>query len=148
MKNLPTFTRSIGNVLSLNLARPSACRAICGRWGLLATVAFAGLIVPSAEAQTLDPFDPGVSGAPNKTAVYALAVQLDGKVVLGGNFTNVAGQPRNYIARLNADGTLDTRFNPGTDGPVYSLLVQADGKILVGGSFSNICQYSRICLGL
>ncbi len=33
-------------------------------------------------------------------------------VVVGGQFTNLAGQPRNYIARLNADGTLDTTFTP------------------------------------
>ena len=44
-----------------------------------------------------------------------------------------AGRPRNGIGRLNANGTLDTTFNPGTDGGVYSFAVQADGKILLGG---------------
>ncbi len=44
--------------------------------------------------------------------VAAIAVQPDGKILIGGYFTTVGGQERNRIARLNADGTLDTWFNP------------------------------------
>ena len=40
-----------------------------------------------------------------------LAVQADGKILVGG-FTTLGGQTRNCIGRLNADGTLDTGFNP------------------------------------
>ena len=43
-----------------------------------------------------------------------------------------------HIARLNADGTVDTGFNPGANGNVYALAVQPDGKILVGGEFSTM----------
>ena len=56
-------------------------------------------------------FDPG-TGANN--SVYATAVQHDGKVVIGGMFTQVDGTTRNYVARLDADGSLDTTFDPGT----------------------------------
>ena len=66
--------------------------------------------------------------------MYSLAVQADGKILVGGYFTTLGGQTRNYIGRLNADGTLDTTFNPGASFSVYSLAVQADGKILVGGA--------------
>ncbi|WP_198973174.1 delta-60 repeat domain-containing protein, partial [Xylophilus sp. ASV27] len=41
------------------------------------------------------------------------------------------GQTRNRLARLNADGSLDTGFDPGANGPVFSLAVQPDGKVLV-----------------
>ena len=83
---------------------------------------------------------------PNVTAfasyVNALALQPDGKVIIGGGFTSVNGVARNQIARLNADGTLDASFNPGTgfNGPqrgVTSVLVQPDGKIVVGGDFTT-----------
>ena len=67
--------------------------------------------------------------------VDATAVQPDGKILIGGDFTTVLGVPRNNIARLNTDGTLDTAFNPNANGDVYSIAVQADGKILVGGAF-------------
>jgi uncharacterized delta-60 repeat protein len=84
---------------------------------------------------TLDTtFNPG-SGA--NAPVIALAVQGDGKVVIGGEFTTYNGTARNRIARINGDGTLDTTFNPGTvNGTVQSLAVQSDGKILVGGNFN------------
>jgi uncharacterized delta-60 repeat protein len=75
--------------------------------------------------------------------VYALALQADGKVLLGGSFGGLSppvGYPyagRNNIARLNVDGTLDDGFNPNADGSVLALAVQSDGKILVGGLFSH-----------
>jgi uncharacterized delta-60 repeat protein len=55
--------------------------------------------------------------------VRAVEVQNDGKVIIGGDFQHVDGVPRNYLARLNADGSLDTTFDPGTtlNGPVYAL---------------------------
>ena len=45
---------------------------------------------------------------------------------------------RNYIGRLNADGSLDTSFDPGANGNVVALAVQADGKILVGGALTTL----------
>jgi hypothetical protein len=59
-------------------------------------------------AQSLDAtFNPGADGE-----VYALALQQDGKIVVGGLFTRLGGggtgtSTRNYIGRLNADGSLD-----------------------------------------
>ncbi|MBU4386019.1 MAG: delta-60 repeat domain-containing protein [Actinobacteria bacterium] len=38
--------------------------------------------------------------------INALAVQPDGKIIVGGWFATVGGEERNNIARLNADGTL------------------------------------------
>ena len=79
--------------------------------------------------------------------VYALALQPDGRILVGGNFGLVNGESRNGIARLNADGTLDTAFNPGTGTgyyrDVYSVAVQADGKILLGGNFRKIDGHDR-----
>jgi len=77
--------------------------------------------------------------------VDCLTLQPDGKILIAGSFTCVAGQPRNRIARLNPDGTLDASFNPGADYYVYSLGLQANGKILVGGLFWSLagktCYY-------
>ena len=70
--------------------------------------------------------------------VRALAVQSDGKIIIGGDFTTVAGVSRNYIARLNSDGSLDESFNPNANGAVYVIVVLNDGGILVGGNFTSI----------
>ena len=70
--------------------------------------------------------------------VYSIAVQADGKILVGGIFTNIGGQPRNRIARLDATTGAADSFNPNANNEVDSIAVQADGKILVGGFFTNI----------
>ena len=75
--------------------------------------------------------------------VSALAVQPDGKIVVGGPFTYISGQTRNHIARLNADGTLDGPFNPDADSGIGAIALQADGKLVVAGSFSTIGGQTR-----
>ncbi|NJO59704.1 MAG: delta-60 repeat domain-containing protein [Richelia sp. RM2_1_2] len=71
--------------------------------------------------------------------VYAIAIQSDGKIVVGGNFITFNGISRPRIARLNSDGSLDNTFVVGTgfNAIVYTLAIQSDGKILVGGTFIN-----------
>ena len=70
---------------------------------------------------------------------------MDGRVLVAGNFTAINGISRSYIARLNADGTIDDAFIPGTgaNGSIFSVVVQADGKVLVGGNFTLINETSR-----
>ncbi len=51
-------------------------------------------------------------GADNE--VQTVSSQIDGKIIIGGNFTTFNGSNRNRIARLNPDGSLDNSFNPGT----------------------------------
>lgn len=70
--------------------------------------------------------------------VTRIVAQSDNKLLLAGTFTTILGQTRNYIARLNADLTLDTGFNPNPTDIVISVDVQSDGKILIGGDFTAI----------
>jgi uncharacterized delta-60 repeat protein len=61
-----------------------------------------------------------------------VAVQPDGKILLGGYFDDIEAR----LVRLNPDGTLDRDLIPaGFANGVYSLVLQPDGKILVGGQF-------------
>ena len=81
--------------------------------------------------------------------VYKVALQSDGRIVIGGAFTEVSGVARPRIARLEANGTLDPTFNMGTGpgggdwSPVQALLVQPDDKIIVAGSFTNVDGIAR-----
>lgn len=87
-------------------------------------------------------FNPGSGPSGTYSSVQYVMVQTDGKILLAGRFTSVDGQPRNGIARLNANGTLESidTFNPGTgvDGSVCCVALQADGKILLGGYFTSV----------
>jgi len=94
---------------------------------------------------TLDTsFNPG---SDYNNSLPTLAVQPDGKIVVGGYFTSLGGSPCNFIGRLHVDGSLDTDFNPGTDNTVAALAVQPDGGILVGGQFTTLGSSVRSKIG-
>src|SRR6266516_5363637 len=98
-----------------------------------ATVLSAIVLLATASAQNAtDGFDPDANGP-----VWAIAAQPDGMIILGGEFTKLAGTNRSALARLNADGNLDIGFHPAADGGVFSLAIEATGKIIVGGRFGT-----------
>lgn len=77
------------------------------------------------------------------SSVRAIAVQSDGKILVGGDFTTFGSSYRYHIARLLTNGALDTSFSvsgyyPGTDLAVRSIAVQDNGKILIGGDFTYV----------
>jgi uncharacterized delta-60 repeat protein len=81
----------------------------------------------------------------NSSIVFSLRLQSDGKILAGGGFTSYSGVSRNYIIRLNTDGSIDNSFVIGTGfgGFIYSIQLQSDGKILTGGNFSTYSGVSR-----
>lgn len=91
-------------------------------------------------------FNPGIglSGGTNVHA-RALAVQADGKILVGGQFAQFNGVERQSIALLNSDGTLDGAFRPvsGPDRSVKSVAVQANGQVLVGGTFRYTSDFEH-----
>ena len=70
------------------------------------------------------------------------AIQPNGKILIGGDFSGVNNVPCLGIARLNSNGTLDATFNASTgytranNAPVRGIVVQSDGKIVIGGRFN------------
>ncbi|MBK6369735.1 MAG: delta-60 repeat domain-containing protein [Flavobacteriales bacterium] len=81
-------------------------------------------------------FDPG-TGANFEIADAVL--QPDGKLLIGGSFTTYGGVSRNRVARVLANGMLDSGFNPGTGAsdPVSCIALRSDGRVMIGGSFIN-----------
>src|SRR5207244_3676340 len=75
--------------------------------------------------------------------VVSTALQPDGKWLIGGYFTTVGSLPRNRIARLNADGTVDASFNPNANAAVRGVALQTDGKIIISGDFTNVAGLTR-----
>jgi len=92
-------------------------------------------------------FNQGGAGADNY--VEAVALQPDGKILIGGDFTSYNGDESapDHIMRLNADGTRDASFNPGGSGAdtnsvtlgqsMHAVALQPDGRIIIGGSFRS-----------
>ena len=82
--------------------------------------------------------DPGVNAY-----VLSMAVQPDGAVLVGGDFTSFMSTTRNRIARITAAGAIDANFNPNSNGPVYGIASLLDGRVLLGGNFSQMSGISR-----
>lgn len=73
------------------------------------------------------------------TPPSSLAVQPDGKIIVGGEFTTFNKVTRNNLIRLNSDGSKDDSFSIGIgfDRPVNGMTLQPDGKVIVYGSFTT-----------
>ena len=86
-----------------------------------------------------------VAGSGANDSVRAIALQLDGQIIIGGLFTNVNGAILPHVARLNADGTVDTSFSPGVgaNDAVFSIGVQTDNRIVLGGEFTLASGVTR-----
>jgi uncharacterized delta-60 repeat protein len=76
-------------------------------------------------------------------AVFCIALQPDGRILIGGPFDTVNDLMTGGIARLLPDGTLDPSFSRTQPLGVLSLALQPDGKIFAGGNFQgNIARLS------
>lgn len=75
------------------------------------------------------------------TVVSAVAMQSDGKIVVGGQFTTFSGSSVNRLVRLNSDGSRDLTFNVGTGLNDIVLTngvkIDADGIIYCVGNFTT-----------
>ena len=108
--------------------------------------------LPSAVG-LLDPNGANVAGfAPvleQGGQVLSIALQADGRIVAGGEFTEINGTPARNLARFNADGTLDAAFTANAavlGGYVREIQLQADGKIVVGGQFISAGGQARFAV--
>ena len=93
-------------------------------------------------------FTPTVNGGVN-----LIKIQNDQKILIAGGFSSVNGVTRQKIARLNADGTLDSSFSAGSvidaGHTISSIEILPDGKILLGGYFgivgpTNMNQFKSV----
>lgn len=76
---------------------------------------------------------------PSQSAIQSLSIQLDGKLIIAGNFYEINGLIANNIARLNTDGSFDVTFNQrrGCNGAVFTTAKQTNGRLIIGGEFSR-----------
>lgn len=79
-------------------------------------------------------------------AIKAIAIQTDGKIVVGGH-TDVSGNKDFALARYNTNGSLDTTFSGdgklthwigAQEDLIEDLAIQPDGKIVAAGSSAGI----------
>lgn len=133
-----SFNTGLGfnNNLSSILLQPDGKIFVCGAFTSFNNIPTNYLVKLNSDGSIDSSFDSTNSGA--DATINDVAIQTDGKVIIGGSFSNYAGIPYSKIARLNTDGTLDSSFNIGTGfstGTVNSITIQTNGKIIIGGAF-------------
>ncbi|MDQ4123196.1 MAG: FG-GAP-like repeat-containing protein [Acidobacteriota bacterium] len=77
--------------------------------------------------------------------IYAIAVQPDGKILLGGYTNGFFQPPGRGLWRINPDGSLDSSFDvqlPALEA-VRTIELQPDGRILIGGGFTAVNGSNR-----
>ena len=84
--------------------------------------------------------------------VYSMALQLDGAIILGGEFLSFSGPISPNLVRLHSNGELDTDFMVG-DGPhgsdgggnghVYECRIQPNGQLVIAGDFHSYGDVAR-----
>lgn len=104
----------------------------------------AGLGVRTNAIVTVNDALPGTAGAPDTNFVVELDAPVvtvlpmsDGRVMIGGSFTNVNGQLNPGLARLLTDGSRDPGFvrSQPLDGDPLALALEGNGRLVVGGRF-------------
>lgn len=97
------------------------------------------------KARTRQPGPGDISGPASDVlgTVFATAIQGNGQVLIGGDFSQVGGQARQNLARLNADGSVDSSFTMGANGIVRSIAALPGGGFLVAGEFTSIAGVPR-----
>lgn len=80
------------------------------------------------------------------SSAFALGIQADGKILVGGYFISINGTTRNYLARVSTTGAVDKTFNPNPNGAVYAFAIDSNGDIVMGGEFTALGGVSRTCI--
>ena len=115
---------------------------------LLCAATFSLSATHRASGQTPGGQDPAFAvGNDANGRVYALAVQGDDQVIVGGAFTTYDSASRNCVVRIHTDGSLDS-FSPGlaisgyngAAPSVQAVALQTDGKVLAAGIFTVLNQ--------
>jgi uncharacterized delta-60 repeat protein len=130
-----------GGPVKVIVIQPDGKILIAGQFSALHNDEFKGIARLNPSGTVDSGFNPG-SGVDR--TVETVAVQRDGKIFIGGDFTTFNGVPCALLARLNPDGSLDNSFFPRMVGErVRKILVQPDGRILVAGQFTSVEGVSR-----
>jgi uncharacterized delta-60 repeat protein len=96
---------------------------------------------------SLDPaFNDVSAGGSSDDRFVTVAVQTDGRPVVGGNFSFDGGVTRKHVARLNSDGAVDSSFAIEPNDTVQAIAIQTDGSILIGGNFTAVNGSPRTAL--
>ncbi|GEM_PF-4890971 len=129
---------SSGGTVNAICVQPDGKILVAGQFSSWAGVPQTNITRLNADGSLDDAF--ATNAFNNGANIWAVSMQSDGKILIGGSFSSINGQLRNGAARLLSNGALDTSWPVGTGigGSVNELLVLPDDQTLFGGSFFSV----------
>ena len=139
-----TNTALAGSSVDFALPLPNGQVLATGGFNSFNGVAVNNIVRLNASGAVDATFNAGGTGADDYIGTSTLLPT--GKILIAGYFANYNGTPRNGLARLNADGTLDATFAPNlpAQANIDNFVVQPDGRILVAGYVSTTSGLARL----
>ncbi len=138
-----TFANVAGNTVVKVAVQPDGKILLVGLFTTINGVG-SNYIARLSENGSLDPSFKIGKGA--SRPIFALSLQSDGKILIGGIFFSFNDVSRNQVARLNADGSLDMTFDTVNDsfglGAIFSVSALSGGRVLVGGEFGGFSFFN------
>ena len=122
-----SFVRTVSLFVVIVLTGSFIVSAQAAETGILQAGSFGQRQVYAAQkeisAPTVGELDPTLNAAIETYPGYirSSAIQADGKILLGGDFSRVNGNRRRGLVRLNADKSFDSGFNAVVNGIVYAI---------------------------
>ena len=138
------FNASANSTVRAMIQRPDGCILAAGGFGFMNGVLQPRIALLDTNGVSVAAFN---ANAYASAEIFSMALQLDGRIIVGGGFEHINGVPRSRLGRFNTDGTLDLTWNPGANGQVRGIALQNDGRLLVGGLFSTLGGDARGNLG-
>ena len=137
----PTVTNTEYDLLIRTKVMSGGKILIFGKFDTVNGVTRRNIAILNTDGSLDTSFNPATAGAETFTSV---AVQTDGKILIGGSNFSSNTLLRGNVARLNADGTIDATFNQGrgANDEVRTLKI-TNNKLLVGGIFYRYQIFPR-----
>lgn len=132
----PTETVAGGSVITVQ-SLPDGRLVIGGQFSI------GGQLRQLARLRPDGALDTGFAPPAVNGSLLGVVAQSDGSLTIAGNFTQVDGAARRYLARLRADGSYDASFDVAVADWVTALAQQADGKLLIAGDFRSVDGRAR-----
>ena len=110
-----------------------------GRFTSIGGLARNGIAALDATSGIPTEWNPNVGGFSRSVSVLAVG---ESTVYAGGDFTSIGGQPRSYVAALDATSGAATAWNPNASGNVSALAVSGS-TVYAGGDFTSVGGQER-----
>ncbi len=140
----PTFSPGFGvnGVVMAMAIQPDGKILVAGKFDSYNNIRRNGIIRLLSDGSFDQSFNAGL--ATNET-IYAVKIQKDGKILLGGDFSTFGNQSSSGIIRLHPNGLKDNDFfvGSGFNAPVRAIALMQDSIIMVGGDFTTVQGIGR-----